>query len=170
MKSILKTKKQIGMILMFVVLSTCLFAQGRHHYERMDENRGKIKAHKVAYITDKLNLSSGEAEKFWPIYNENEAITENTRRDFRENHKIGPEQISEISDEDAKLLISDQITHEQEMLDIRKTLYTNLEGVISFKKILILIETEKDFRVQLMRRLSSDRGPGNRQGKGQVKE
>jgi hypothetical protein len=32
--------------------------------------REKIKALKVAFITKELNLTSGEAEKFWPVYNE----------------------------------------------------------------------------------------------------
>ena len=32
-------------------------------------SREKIKALKVAYLTEQLNLTSSEAEKFWPIYN-----------------------------------------------------------------------------------------------------
>jgi hypothetical protein len=30
----------------------------------------KVEAIKVAYITKELNLTSSEAEKFWPVYNE----------------------------------------------------------------------------------------------------
>ena len=33
-------------------------------------NREKIKAMKTAFITNALDLSSKEAEQFWPIYNE----------------------------------------------------------------------------------------------------
>jgi len=30
----------------------------------------KFKAKKIAYITDAINLTPAEAEKFWPVYNE----------------------------------------------------------------------------------------------------
>ena len=29
----------------------------------------KIRAYKIAYLTDKLNLTENEAQKFWPFYN-----------------------------------------------------------------------------------------------------
>ena len=32
-------------------------------------SKEKIKTLKIAYITDRLNLTPNEAEKFWPIYN-----------------------------------------------------------------------------------------------------
>ena len=31
--------------------------------------RDQIKASKVAFITNELNLTTTEAEKFWPLYN-----------------------------------------------------------------------------------------------------
>ena len=29
----------------------------------------KIRSYKIAYLTEKLNLTENEAQKFWPIYN-----------------------------------------------------------------------------------------------------
>ncbi|MBQ0741530.1 sensor of ECF-type sigma factor, partial [Aquimarina celericrescens] len=46
-------------------------------------SREKIKAFKIAYITEKLNLSSKEAQEFWPIYNNHEEIIENLRKEKR---------------------------------------------------------------------------------------
>ncbi len=54
----------------------------------------------------------------------------------------------------------DQLNHEQEMLDLRKGLITNMKGVISPQKILMLLEAEKEFRVELMRRVSHGRSTG----------
>jgi hypothetical protein len=34
------------------------------------QNGNRIEALKIAYITNKLNLSPEEAQKFWPIYNQ----------------------------------------------------------------------------------------------------
>ena len=34
------------------------------------QNGNRLEALKIAYITNKLNLSPEEAQKFWPIYNQ----------------------------------------------------------------------------------------------------
>ena len=44
--------------------------------QRGGEIQEKIKAQKIAFITDKLELTSEEAQQFWPIYNEFEAKVE----------------------------------------------------------------------------------------------
>ena len=33
----------------------------------------KMKAERVAYLTDAMGITSSEAEKFWPVYNEMDA-------------------------------------------------------------------------------------------------
>ena len=35
-----------------------------------DERQERFHAQKVAYFTDKMQLTSSEAEKFWPLYND----------------------------------------------------------------------------------------------------
>jgi len=59
----------IGLIL----VSANSFAQENTETPANTENREKvaqnIDALKIAYITKELNLSSDEAQKFWPIYN-----------------------------------------------------------------------------------------------------
>ena len=37
-----------------------------------DRKFEEIKAHKTAFITEQVNLTSTQAEKFWPIYNKHE--------------------------------------------------------------------------------------------------
>ncbi len=37
-----------------------------------DRKFEEIKAHKTAFITEEVNLTSTQAEKFWPIYNKHE--------------------------------------------------------------------------------------------------
>jgi hypothetical protein len=54
-------KKLILFLLVFAGISYICAAQ---------PPKERIKALKVAYITKELNLTSSEAEKFWPVYNE----------------------------------------------------------------------------------------------------
>jgi len=37
-------------------------------------NNDRVKAYKIAYITDQLSLTEKEAQKFWPIYNAHEEL------------------------------------------------------------------------------------------------
>ncbi|MDY6320916.1 MAG: hypothetical protein SPL44_07915, partial [Bacteroidales bacterium] len=48
---------------------TCL-AQGKPDKKEWQE---KMKAEKVAYLTDYMDLTSAEAQKFWPVYNQAES-------------------------------------------------------------------------------------------------
>ena len=51
-------------ILFFTFISLASFAQ------KKDKKFEKLKALKTGYISNELNLTSNEAEKFWPIYNQ----------------------------------------------------------------------------------------------------
>lgn len=57
--------KNILIVLFLLFTTTLMFGQRRPDKE-------KIKSLKVAYITERLNLSSTEAQAFWPIYNAHE--------------------------------------------------------------------------------------------------
>src|SRR5690349_15870280 len=48
-------------------------------------NGSRIEALKIAYLTKKLNLSTDEAQKFWPIYNQYMGEIRKTRIDARQN-------------------------------------------------------------------------------------
>ena len=55
-------KSLVTIIIIFIQVQ--IFAQGGHR-----PNGGeKIRAMKVGLITEELNLSESQAEKFWPIY------------------------------------------------------------------------------------------------------
>jgi len=59
----MKRKIIISSILILFVVQTFAI-----RFEQFDFE--KIKAKKIAYLTDALNLTPAEAEKFWPVYNE----------------------------------------------------------------------------------------------------
>ena len=137
------------------------FAQMEGH-KRYEENQERIKAQKVAFITDRLDLSSEEAKLFWPVYEEHDALMKAEMKTFRESHDFEPEDIVLMNEADANKFLNDHLAHEQKMLDLRKQFRDNLSEVISPNKILMLFEAEKDFRMELMKRLSNKRGPDER--------
>ena len=153
------------MTLSIVLLSASLYnvnAQDRGQHKSMEQNKERIEAQKVAFITAKLDLSSAEAEKFWPVFNNYKDQQKLKQTAWRDNHDFTPEDIDKMTDSDAEKLANARLNHEQEMLDMRKGLITDMKGVISPQKILLLFEAEKEFRMELMRKVSHGRGSQGR--------
>jgi hypothetical protein len=127
----------------------------QQHRKMSREDRERIEARKVAYITDRLDLSPEEAQKFWPVYNKHEEAIEAERKAMRENP---PPRESDLTDDEATAFIEKMENHEQKMLDLKINFHKELKEVISPKKIVLLIQTEKRFREELIRHLSGARG------------
>jgi hypothetical protein len=107
-------------------------------------NRDKIKTLKIAYITEKLNLSEKEAEKFWPIYNNFEEENSRLRIEAYETRKkINFETITE---NEAKQILKESRLNDNKRQDLKNDYINNLTKVISAKKIILLHRIEDDFK------------------------
>jgi len=59
----------------FLFLFVAIFISTNNYSQnRKKINKNRVKAHKIAFITDQLNLTAKEAEVFWPIYNAHEKL------------------------------------------------------------------------------------------------
>jgi len=96
----------------------------------------KIQALKVAFITQKLQLTPAEAEKFWPIYNQ----YDNEIRQVRVNNRNG-----------------DVLDNEQSVLDIRKKYKPAFEKILGPERLNSVYKAEKDFRNILIQRLKEQK-------------
>lgn len=92
----------------------------------------KIQALKVAFISQKLNLTSVEAEKFWPVYTQ----YENEIKALRANNKNG-----------------DVIDNEEKLLDIKKKYRPQFEKILGPGRMNNLFTAERDFRKILIQQL-----------------
>tara|TARA_R110000868_G_scaffold89459_7_gene249017 strand:+ start:1377 stop:1820 length:444 start_codon:yes stop_codon:yes gene_type:complete len=130
------------------------FSQTRHD---------KIKALKVSFITEKLDLTSKEAQQFWPIYNAYEEKTSqirhnelrNIRRDVKDN-------LSTLSDAEAKDLLDKLVAAESKLHTEDVNLISKLRPIIPAKKIILLKAAEEDFKRKLI-----DEFKKRRQNRGQ---
>jgi len=148
-------KKLITVICIIIFCTLSVSAQEKN------ESRDKIKALKVSYLTEQLSLTSEEAEKFWPIYNNHE---NNTNRYIREKINEIKKEISKaenlnaINEERAKVLYSMIRSLEKKKYEDGKIYISKLEKIISFKKILKLHIAEREFGRKLMRKYKHKRG------------
>jgi len=75
-------KKPIYVMLLLLVSYAPLLAQRPGKEDR----REKVDALKVGFITKKLDLSSEEAQKFWPVYNKFQDDLEKNRSSLKTLH------------------------------------------------------------------------------------
>lgn len=143
---------------LFLLLS---FMQTSWAQERRGEER--IKAFKTGYITQEMDLSSEEAEKFWPIYNEFEKrlfeLRVSQRKTDREKlNSLGG--LDALTEKEAEQFLHDRFETDEEMLRTKKELYTQLKKVLPSVKLLKLYKAEMDFNKRLLSEFRR-RGPMN---------
>ena len=115
-----------------------------------NDRREKIKALKVSFITEKLDLTESEAQKFWPIYN---AYDENTfkvkHRELRGIRKNIKENVNTLTDAESQVLLDKLIEAEKKLYEENTQLILKLKKIISPKKIILLRVAEEDFNRKL---------------------
>jgi len=116
--------------------------------------KDKIRSLKVEFITEKLDLSSGEAENFWPIYNAFDKAYMELRHEklkgLKDNLKEG---INMLSEKEALSKLNEMTDIEDELVKLKRMFRYQLDGVISNKKILLLKIAEDGFNRRMMDRL-----------------
>jgi len=120
----------------------------------------KIEQLKIAYITKELDLSTEEAEKFWPLYNKmNDELKaeKKSRRTKSMELKNNFETLTEKQIEEKTLAIFDSEIAESKL---KKEHSQKIAKVIGYKKMVLLLRVEKQFKKELLNRLNE--GPARR--------
>lgn len=125
-------KQFILLIISLFTSYTLAVAQEQQPDPRQEE---KIQALEVAFISRKLELTTEEAQKFWPVYNE-------YKRDMRQvfiSQKNNPNR--------------DVVETEQKMIDVRKKYRDRFVGVIGQPRMNRFFQAEREFRGVLLNQL-----------------
>ncbi|MFS4483179.1 sensor of ECF-type sigma factor [Hyunsoonleella sp. 2307UL5-6] len=115
------------------------------------DKRERIKALKVAFITEQLDLTTEESQVFWPIYNTFEKETNTIRfKEIKDIRKEIRDNLDTMTDTDASTLIKRLNKAENRMHELRLGLSDKLKNVIPAKKIIRLKIAEDDFRRKIL--------------------
>ena len=116
-------------------------------------NLEKLKTYKIAFFTKRLDLSSQEAEKFWPVYNDYQ----------NQKNKIQSERISIIKDfnQNESTLNDKQLTDIGEKIiaatveesSIAVSFHSKLKGVLPPAKVIKFYQAEAQFKAHLINEL-----------------
>lgn len=139
--------KKILFLFLIILSGLSAFAQDDGPI-RDPRAREKIRAAHAAYITERLELTSAEAEKFWPVYREYGDKRRELRQQFRDAKRSG---------ENEKDLLDLDLGIKQQELDLEKEYSIRLQKIISPEKLVKLREAEIDFRKLLLRQIQQRR-------------
>ena len=124
----------------------------------------EIKAQKVAYLTQKMDLTPEESQKFWPVYNQYDKELEALRKERREAHKAMKDK-TDMSEAEASKAIDDELAAQQKELDLRKKYATEFKKNVGAQKTMKLFRAERDFNRELLGRLRDRQQEGKPGGK-----
>lgn len=117
-------------------------------------NQQRIKTIKIAFLTERLSLSSDEAELFWPLYNEYEAEKQRLKNlEKREIHQALRDR-QDFSESEARNLLERYLALEEEQEELDKAFIKEMSKTLSAAKTLKLFKAEADFKRQLLQRMS----------------
>lgn len=120
-----------------------------------DEALKKVESARIALITERLELTPEQAEKFWPLYREYVAKRQDLRREYMDARRsVNHEKLTE---EESKRLLDKGLELKEKQLALDKLYSERLTNVITTRQILQLRKAEEDFRQMLLERLERRR-------------
>jgi hypothetical protein len=155
----LKTMKNIWIAMLLLFIPALLNAQDRGN--RNEE----IESYKIAYLTQKLDLSSGEAKIFWPIYNDWQKELSALRSERNKNviSFRKTEEIEALSDNEIHALITNEINYKQRNLNIEKKYYNRLKSSLPLKVVGKYYRAQETFKKELLNRFGRGRNQPNKE-------
>jgi len=149
----MKTLQYVGFTVLFLLSLVTVQAQ-RLTYREITEKR-------IEYIAPRLNLTSSESEKFWPIFREFYEQREQIARKTKQRNKQFDDK-APTSDEDYINAINFMIENKADQVNLMKDYLKKYLEVIPAEKVYRLYQLDEDFNKFLLNKLKESGGQGRR--------
>lgn len=135
-------------LLSFAIISNAE-VQGQFDYEN-------FKARKVAFITTSVNLTSSEAEKFWPVYNEYEQKKYSLMQERKEIEANMKKKADALTDQECIEISKKFASFKKIEGDLEMEYNEKFLKILSPQKVVKLSVAEMDFKGHLLREYKKD--------------
>ena len=125
-------------------------AQPGQRGERVQE---KMEAFKIAFFTEKLQLTPDESKVFWPIYNQ----FENERDALKDRFDLDNQKLELISDKDVEAAILQHIEMEEQLVKLRRDYVRRFMEVLPVRKVAMLQRIDTEFKRALLEEIKKRR-------------
>lgn len=143
-------RKVLCLIITALMLS-CLSVKAQN------QNLEKLNTYKIGFFTRKMSLTSEEAEKFWPVYNEYQKQKNLIQRDkimlirdFNQNESsLSDSQLTDLGDKLIKDL-SDESS-------LAVAFHKKIREFLAPAKVIRYYQAENQYKIQLLKELQENR-------------
>lgn len=122
------------------------------------DRKENVQAMKIAFITEKIDLTPQEAQQFWPLYNQYSDKMMELRKKRRQDNREARSNFDELSDKEVEQLVNNDIAIRQKELDLQKEYNEKFKAVLPIKKVAKLYAAEEQFKVVLLNKLKDRPG------------
>ena len=155
---ILNKSNMKQLFIAILLFSSPFFASAQDPSSRNEE----IESYKIAYLTQKLDLSAEEAKVFWPIYNgfqkEQSALRKDRMQRMISFRKIT--EIDDLSDVEVQSLITNELNFKQRELNLERKYYNQLKSNLPIKIVGKYYRAQEAFKRELLSRFGRGGKPG----------
>lgn len=149
----------ITAILGFILICPAFAQPGKGQGRGKDRGaiRERIKSERIAFITERLSLTSEEAQRFWPVYNDLHQQMEAIKKEQRQARKNLGDRLASMPDRDVEIAMNEDLNRQQQLLDLQRKATLDMSKILPPKKVAMLLKAERDFKMELLRKMK-DRG------------
>ena len=123
------------------------------NYERIQE----LQAQKVGFFTKKLQLTTREAQEFWPVYNDYQVRKNKIIQDRRSTTRYFIQNFNNLSEKETKEMTEKYMRLMKEESDLLFTYHEKFKEVLPIKKVMQIYIAEEQYKIFLLRQLRNRR-------------
>jgi hypothetical protein len=145
--------KSVTILVILLVSSSMVLAQ--------NPNQDKLNAYKIAFFTRRLNLTPGEAEKFWPLYNEYQDKKMQIQKERVQLNRRVNQEGATLSEQELIAAADKLIELQVVETELAVTFHKHLKEALPPAKVIKVYQAENQFRMQLLKQIQQRNPPGN---------
>ncbi|MDX2444591.1 MAG: hypothetical protein QNK30_12405 [Bacteroidales bacterium] len=141
-----------GLTLIFIFVFSFNGLSQAYDIEKLE----RLNSQKIAFYTQKLQLTSAEAEKFWPVYNEYQRKKNDILLEKRDTDKYLRQSFSTLTDKEIEDISDKYIAFNKAEADLLTTYHEQFKKVLPIKKVIKLYQAENQFKEMLLRQIRNN--------------
>ena len=152
--------RKLKLVSVLIFFTICSMAQPDGPPPRGGKMDDKIKSMKIAFITERLNLTPEESQKFWPVFNQ----FETEMKALRPARKDGPPDFDAMNDKEVEKFIDDDLARKQKEVDVMKKYQIQFKQILPIRKVAELMGAQAAFKHELLQMLQERKRDGDNKG------
>ena len=124
---------------------------------QVHERNQDFQAQKVGFFTKKLQLSTKEAQEFWPVYNNYQLRKNKIIQDRRSITRYYIQNLKNLSEKEIEEMTGNYIRLMKEESDLLQTFHEKFKEVLPISKVMKIYIAEEQYKTLLLRQLRNKR-------------